>query len=137
MWVGIALWHSLILIFLNFEFYASVTMWSDGRSGGWLMFGNTLYTVTLLSQLGNYNFPFSHFSVGGDHRVSEGVAGVQFVDLDHRGCLPGLHRALARFPCHLLIGIFALIFHFFLISRKIRFGPISCSVPICMECSRS
>lgn len=45
MWVGVSLWHSLVLFFLNYGFYASGILWSGGETGGWLMFGNTLYTV--------------------------------------------------------------------------------------------
>uniref|UniRef100_A0A914I0U0 Phospholipid-transporting ATPase n=1 Tax=Globodera rostochiensis TaxID=31243 RepID=A0A914I0U0_GLORO len=47
MWVGVSLWHSLLLFFLNFGFYSSGVVWAGGNTGGWLMFGNSLYTFVV------------------------------------------------------------------------------------------
>uniref|UniRef100_A0A914HZ23 Phospholipid-transporting ATPase n=1 Tax=Globodera rostochiensis TaxID=31243 RepID=A0A914HZ23_GLORO len=47
MWVGVSLWHSLLLFFLNFGFYSSGVVWAGGNTGGWVMFGNSLYTFVV------------------------------------------------------------------------------------------
>uniref|UniRef100_A0A183C8H2 Phospholipid-transporting ATPase n=1 Tax=Globodera pallida TaxID=36090 RepID=A0A183C8H2_GLOPA len=51
MWVGVSLWHSLLLFFLNFGFYSSGAVWAGGNTGGWLMFGNSLYTFVVATLL--------------------------------------------------------------------------------------
>ncbi|KAL3105938.1 hypothetical protein niasHT_024995 [Heterodera trifolii] len=49
LWVGVSLWHSLLLFFLSFGFYASGILWTGGNTGGWLMFGNSLYTFVVVT----------------------------------------------------------------------------------------
>ncbi|KAL7751308.1 aminophospholipid translocase [Sorochytrium milnesiophthora] len=46
-WTLNALWHSIILYFLNMAFFANDTMFSDGQSGGHWGMGETLYTAVL------------------------------------------------------------------------------------------
>ncbi|VDP59933.1 unnamed protein product [Heligmosomoides polygyrus] len=56
LWIGMALVHSLSLFFLSYGFLESQIVWSGGRTGGWLMLGNSAYTV----------FPTLSLRIGGD-----------------------------------------------------------------------
>ncbi|CAK5037103.1 unnamed protein product [Meloidogyne enterolobii] len=47
LWVSLSLWHSLLLFFFNYGFYGDAILWSSGRIGGWLMFGNSLYSYVV------------------------------------------------------------------------------------------
>ncbi|TKR68028.1 hypothetical protein L596_024078 [Steinernema carpocapsae] len=47
LWVGMALWHSLLLFFLTYGYLYDGVAWSNGRTGGWLMLGNTCYTMVV------------------------------------------------------------------------------------------
>ncbi|TKR68029.1 hypothetical protein L596_024079 [Steinernema carpocapsae] len=42
-----ALWHSLLLFFLTYGYLYDGVAWSNGRTGGWLMLGNTCYTMVV------------------------------------------------------------------------------------------
>lgn len=48
LWIGVSLWHSLMLFFLTYFIYgAGGILWETGRNGGWLLFGNSLYTFVV------------------------------------------------------------------------------------------
>uniref|UniRef100_A0AAF5PQ80 Phospholipid-transporting ATPase n=3 Tax=Wuchereria bancrofti TaxID=6293 RepID=A0AAF5PQ80_WUCBA len=46
-WIGLAVWHSLLLFFLSFAFLYDPVVWENGRVGGWLMLGNSCYTFVV------------------------------------------------------------------------------------------
>ncbi|KAL4002263.1 Phospholipid-transporting ATPase tat-1 [Acanthocheilonema viteae] len=46
-WIGLAVWHSLLLFFLSFAFLYDPVVWDNGRVGGWLMLGNSCYTFVV------------------------------------------------------------------------------------------
>nr|CDJ87636.1 ATPase domain containing protein [Haemonchus contortus] len=48
LWIGMALVHSLSLFFLSYGFLHTI-VWSTGRDGGWLMFGNSAYTFVVVT----------------------------------------------------------------------------------------
>ncbi|CAG9539726.1 unnamed protein product [Cercopithifilaria johnstoni] len=47
MWIGLAVWHSLLLFFLSYAFLYNPVVWDNGRVGGWLMLGNSCYTFVV------------------------------------------------------------------------------------------
>ncbi|EJW78936.1 phospholipid-translocating P-type ATPase [Wuchereria bancrofti] len=53
-WIGLAVWHSLLLFFLSFAFLYDPVVWENGRVGGWLMLGNSCYTVWPILPVGEY-----------------------------------------------------------------------------------
>jgi hypothetical protein len=57
MYILTALWHSFLLYFLSHAFIGSNIISADGREGGWLVLGNSIYTVSLF--VFNYRYPFS------------------------------------------------------------------------------
>ncbi|EJD75125.1 phospholipid-translocating P-type ATPase [Loa loa] len=46
-WIGLAVWHSLLLYLLSFAFLCDPVVWDNGRVGGWLMLGNSCYTFVV------------------------------------------------------------------------------------------
>uniref|UniRef100_A0A914W4H3 Phospholipid-transporting ATPase n=1 Tax=Plectus sambesii TaxID=2011161 RepID=A0A914W4H3_9BILA len=46
-WIGMAVWHSILLFFLTFGFLHPSVVWDNGRTGGWLMLGNSVYTYVV------------------------------------------------------------------------------------------
>ncbi|ETN84642.1 phospholipid-translocating P-type ATPase, flippase [Necator americanus] len=56
LWIGMALVHSLSLFFLSYGFLETQIVWGDGRTGGWLMLGNSAYSV----------FPAISLRIGAD-----------------------------------------------------------------------
>ncbi|VDK70172.1 unnamed protein product [Onchocerca ochengi] len=46
-WIGLAIWHSLLLFFLSFAFLYNPVVWNNGRVGGWIMLGNSCYTFVI------------------------------------------------------------------------------------------
>ncbi|MCP9259162.1 Phospholipid-transporting ATPase tat-1 [Dirofilaria immitis] len=46
-WIGLAVWHSLLLFFLSFAFLYDPVVWSNGRVGDWMMLGNSCYTFVI------------------------------------------------------------------------------------------
>ncbi|VDK80983.1 unnamed protein product [Litomosoides sigmodontis] len=46
-WIGLAVWHSIVLFFLSFAFLYDPVVWDNGRAGGWLMLGNSCYTFVV------------------------------------------------------------------------------------------
>uniref|UniRef100_A0A1I8B4S0 Phospholipid-transporting ATPase n=1 Tax=Meloidogyne hapla TaxID=6305 RepID=A0A1I8B4S0_MELHA len=49
LWISLSLWHSLLLFFFNYGFYGDAILWSSGKIGGWLMFGNSLYSYVVMT----------------------------------------------------------------------------------------
>ncbi|VDM53665.1 unnamed protein product [Angiostrongylus costaricensis] len=47
LWIGMALLHSLSLFFLSYGYLSSQVVWSNGRTGGWVNFGNSVYTYVV------------------------------------------------------------------------------------------
>ncbi|KAI1710667.1 cation transport ATPase (P-type) domain-containing protein [Ditylenchus destructor] len=47
LWIAMSLWHSLVLFFLTYGYMKQEVVWDNGRSGGWLMFGNACYTFVV------------------------------------------------------------------------------------------
>uniref|UniRef100_A0A0K0DN76 Phospholipid-transporting ATPase n=1 Tax=Angiostrongylus cantonensis TaxID=6313 RepID=A0A0K0DN76_ANGCA len=47
LWIGMALLHSLSLFFLSYGYLNSQVVWSNGRTGGWVNFGNSVYTYVV------------------------------------------------------------------------------------------
>ncbi|KAK6741578.1 hypothetical protein RB195_009443 [Necator americanus] len=47
LWIGMALVHSLSLFFLSYGFLETQIVWGDGRTGGWLMLGNSAYSFVV------------------------------------------------------------------------------------------
>ncbi|KAI1710341.1 cation transport ATPase (P-type) domain-containing protein [Ditylenchus destructor] len=47
LWIAMSLWHSLVLFFLSYGYMKQEVVWDNGRSGGWLMFGNACYTFVV------------------------------------------------------------------------------------------
>lgn len=45
MWIGLAVVHSLSLFFLTYFYLEEQIVWASGHDGGWLMMGNSAYTV--------------------------------------------------------------------------------------------
>jgi phospholipid-transporting ATPase len=79
MWIGGSLWHSLVLFFLTYFIYGFGILWETGRNGGWLIFGNALFTVYFKYIL----IYFCCFLVCGRHRMHQIFAGMRFMDLGH------------------------------------------------------
>ncbi|KAE9417253.1 hypothetical protein Angca_007598, partial [Angiostrongylus cantonensis] len=54
LWIGMALLHSLSLFFLSYGYLNSQVVWSNGRTGGWVNFGNSVYTIfpTISTRIG-------------------------------------------------------------------------------------
>ncbi|CAJ0580954.1 unnamed protein product, partial [Mesorhabditis spiculigera] len=48
-WIGVAIYHSLLLYFLTYFFLDEQVVWSNGRVGGWLMLGNSTYTFVVIT----------------------------------------------------------------------------------------
>lgn len=49
-WIGTAFWHSLFLFWFTYFIIYHDTLWQDGRSdGGYLVFGNILYTYVVVT----------------------------------------------------------------------------------------
>ncbi|CAJ0931030.1 unnamed protein product, partial [Mesorhabditis belari] len=48
-WIGLAIYHSLVLYFLTYFFLDTGVAWSNGRTGGWLMLGNCTYTFVVVT----------------------------------------------------------------------------------------
>lgn len=49
-WIGSAIWHSLMLFWLTYYSVANDTLWSHGKAdGGYLVFGNMLYTYVVVT----------------------------------------------------------------------------------------
>ncbi|KAI6188055.1 Phospholipid-transporting ATPase [Aphelenchoides besseyi] len=47
LWIGISLWHSILLYFLSYAVIGAEVTSSSGRDGGWLMLGNCAYTYVI------------------------------------------------------------------------------------------
>uniref|UniRef100_A0A915D5Y4 Phospholipid-transporting ATPase n=1 Tax=Ditylenchus dipsaci TaxID=166011 RepID=A0A915D5Y4_9BILA len=47
LWIGISLWHSLLLFFLTYGWLSHEVVWESGQAGGWLMLGNSAYTFVV------------------------------------------------------------------------------------------
>ncbi|KAI6241009.1 PhoLip-ATPase-C domain-containing protein [Aphelenchoides fujianensis] len=47
LWIGISLWHSILLYFLSYAVIGADATSSLGRDGGWLMLGNAAYTYVI------------------------------------------------------------------------------------------
>lgn len=45
-WIGMAVWHSILLYFFSYGFLYDDIVWKHGRAAGWLMLGNSCYTVS-------------------------------------------------------------------------------------------
>ncbi|KJH47798.1 phospholipid-translocating P-type ATPase, flippase [Dictyocaulus viviparus] len=71
LWIGIALLHSLSLFFLSYGFLDSQVVWFNGRTGGWVMFGNSAYTFVVatvclkaLLECDSWTWPMVFASIG-------------------------------------------------------------------------
>ncbi|KAK0417961.1 hypothetical protein QR680_013300 [Steinernema hermaphroditum] len=71
LWIGMALWHSLLLFFLSYGYLYDGVAWSNGRTGGWLMLGNTAYTMVVttvclkaLLECDSWTWVIALFSIG-------------------------------------------------------------------------
>lgn len=50
MWIGAAIWHSLVLFWLTYLSVNHDTLWANGKAdGGYLCFGNILYTYVVIT----------------------------------------------------------------------------------------
>lgn len=47
LWIGLAILHSILLFIFCRAFLIDGIVWSNGREAGWLMLGNTAYTVSM------------------------------------------------------------------------------------------
>uniref|UniRef100_F1KSC3 Phospholipid-transporting ATPase n=1 Tax=Ascaris suum TaxID=6253 RepID=F1KSC3_ASCSU len=46
-WIGMAVWHSILLYFFSYGFLYDDIVWKHGRAAGWLMLGNSCYTFVV------------------------------------------------------------------------------------------
>ncbi|KAI6215006.1 Phospholipid-transporting ATPase [Aphelenchoides besseyi] len=53
LWIGISLWHSILLYFLSYAVIGAEATSSSGRDGGWLMLGNCAYTIWPIVPIGS------------------------------------------------------------------------------------
>lgn len=49
LWISSSVVHSIIIYFLTYGIYQYGSIWSSGRIGGWLMFGNAAYTFVIVT----------------------------------------------------------------------------------------
>lgn len=71
LWISMAVVHSLSLFFLSYGFLHTQIVWSDGLTGGWLMFGNSAYTFVVatvclkaLLECDSWTWPVVFASIG-------------------------------------------------------------------------
>lgn len=47
-WIGNALFHSMLMFWIPMLIYGQGTIWANGKDGGYLVLGNIVYTVTVI-----------------------------------------------------------------------------------------
>uniref|UniRef100_A0AAF5D3S5 Phospholipid-transporting ATPase n=1 Tax=Strongyloides stercoralis TaxID=6248 RepID=A0AAF5D3S5_STRER len=48
-WIVMSILHSIILYWMSYGFLYNPVVWENGRSGGWLMLGNSCYTFVVVT----------------------------------------------------------------------------------------
>jgi magnesium-transporting ATPase (P-type) len=101
-WIGNAMLHSLLLYWLPLLAFQQDVVWGHGRDGGYLVLGNTVYSVSqALLVLRHPTNVATLIAVRGDDSVFESSLGDQLLDVDHPPCHLGLNRCLVPLPHYL------------------------------------
>uniref|UniRef100_A0A0N5BVR4 Phospholipid-transporting ATPase n=1 Tax=Strongyloides papillosus TaxID=174720 RepID=A0A0N5BVR4_STREA len=70
-WIVMSILHSIILYWMSYGFLYNPIVWENGRSGGWLMLGNSCYTFVVVTvclkaliECDSWNWVIITFSLG-------------------------------------------------------------------------